>query len=538
MGDILLLRELGRALDLATERDGAAQVRDLLAEGLLKVRNKKRELVRLRANRAQREYARNCSKRNIVLKARQLGMTTYVAARFFIQTITQPGTLTVQVAHSQESAEEIFNIVHRFWDNLPKGMRKGALMTSRANVRQFVFPRLDSEYRVATAADPNAGRGMTIHNLHCSEVSRWPRDGAETLASLRAAVPSDGEIVLESTPNGAGGVFYEEWQRAEETGYTRHFFPWWYEESYRVEGADRQAGEKRADGGVLRENRTGEGARPHMGDFHTVLPEEEELITRFGLSNGQIAWRRINRAQLRGLAAQEYAEDAFSCFRASGECVFELEAIERAVGVAGDAIETRENSRLMIWLPAQAGKQYIIGVDPAGGGSEGDYSCAQVIERQTGMQCAELHGHFPPRELAGKVIELGNLYNGALLVVERNNHGYGVLAHLRAERAMNVFQDSGQDGWLTSAVSRPAMIENLAAVLATQPGLFRSARLLNEFRTFVRHPDGSSGAAGGTHDDCVMAVAIAMAARQKVAGVLPRSGTMELASLARAQWSG
>jgi hypothetical protein len=65
MGDILLLRELGRALDLATERDGAAQVRDLLAEGLLKVRNKKRELVRLRANRAQREYARNCSKRTL-----------------------------------------------------------------------------------------------------------------------------------------------------------------------------------------------------------------------------------------------------------------------------------------------------------------------------------------------------------------------------------------------------------------------------------------------------------------------------------------
>ena len=46
---------------------------------------------------------------------------------------------------------------------------------------------------------------------------------------------SDGEIVLESTPNGAGGVFYEEWQRAEETGYTRHFFPWWYEDEYRVE---------------------------------------------------------------------------------------------------------------------------------------------------------------------------------------------------------------------------------------------------------------------------------------------------------------
>ena len=59
-------------------------------------------------------------------------------------------------------------------------------------------------------------------------------------------------------------------------------------------------------------------------------------------------------------------------------------------------MESRENGRVVTWLPPQAGKQYIVGVDPAGGGSEGDYSCAQVIERRTGMQCAELHGHFPP----------------------------------------------------------------------------------------------------------------------------------------------
>ena len=186
--------------------------------------------MKLVPNRAQREYAKTCSRRNIVLKARQMGMTTYVAARFFLQTITQPGTLTVQVAHSQESAEEIFMIVRRFWENLPKKLRQGALVTSRANIRQLVFPQLDSEYRVATAADPNAGRGMTIHGLHCSEVARWPRDAEETLASLRSAVPEDGEVVLESTPNGAGGIFYEEWQRAEETGYTQHFFPWWYDD--------------------------------------------------------------------------------------------------------------------------------------------------------------------------------------------------------------------------------------------------------------------------------------------------------------------
>ena len=153
-----------------------------------------------------------------------------------MQTITRPGTLAVQVAHSLESAESIFDIVRRFWEKLPEGLRNGALVTF---ARQCPPNRVSAAGQRIPGGDGgrNAGRGMTIHYLHCSEVSRWPRDAAETLASLRAAVAPDGEIVLESTPNGVAGVFYEEWQKAKETGYTQHFFPWWYEESYREIGA-------------------------------------------------------------------------------------------------------------------------------------------------------------------------------------------------------------------------------------------------------------------------------------------------------------
>ena len=508
--DLELLKECGRRLDGRAPGyhrrhkqkedvswQEAPTLRDVLIEILLKVRSKKRGVVFMHPNRAQQEYSRKCTKRNIVLKARQLGMTTYVAARFFTQTITQPGTTTVQVAHNQESAEEIFRIVHRFWEHLPKATQQGALVTSRSNVHQIVFPRLDSEYRVATAADPNAGRGLTIQNLHCSEVARWPRDGEEVLASLRSAVPPEGEIVLESTPNGAGGVFYEEWQRAEETGYTRHFFPWWYEPSY--------AGDISK---VALEPLTG---------------EEEELVKQFGLTEPQLVFRRMNRAQLRGLAAQEFAEDAVSCFRASGECVFDLETIDKAFLGCGEPLEVKDNRRLMTWWPPQAAKQYIVGVDPAGGGSEGDYACAEVIDRATGMQCAELHGHFAPRELASRLVELGKSYNEALLVVERNNHGHAVLEDLRHEGYAKVYREGNQEGWLTSAVSRPAMIENLAAVLIAGPNLFHSPLLLNECRTFVRHADGGSAAAIGAHDDCVMAMAIALAARQKVAGDVRRA---------------
>jgi hypothetical protein len=481
MGDLITLERLGNGLC------GSSQAQDRVIEALLKVRSKGRGIVPLKPNRAQLEYSRRSTRRNIVLKARQLGITTYVAARFFLRTITQPGTVTVQVAHDQDSAEEIFKIVHRFWNELPRNVREGALIRSRASVWQMAFPHLDSEYRVATAADINAGRGMTIHNLHCSEVARWPLDIAETLSSLRSAVPDSGEIVLESTPKGAGGAFYEEWQRAEESGYTRHFFPWWYDATYQTE----------------------------LGTVDLTLTEEEQdLVARERLSKAQIAWRRQTHKRMRELAAQEFAEDPVSCFLASGECIFDLQAIQNALDASAAPIETRSNGQLLIFLPVQTDREYIVGADPAAGGSGGDYSCAQVIDRSTGLQCAELHGHFPPREFAGRLIELGKSYNDALLVVERNNHGHAVLAHLGFRNYTNVYQD----GWLTSAMSRPTMIENLSEILATAPQLLRSSRLLSECRTFVRHPDGKASAASGTHDDCVMAMAIALAARQAVAG--------------------
>ena len=499
---MLDLRVTGRERSGKSLAAARMTMRDSLIEEWLKIRTKGNGQAGLRLNRAQREYSRQCTRQNIVLKARQLGITTYVAARFFVQTITRSGTLTLQVAHNRESAEDIFRIVRRFWDRLPEELHSGALRASRCNARQIVFPELDSEYCVA-AAEENAGRGRTIHHLHCSELSRWGRQAEEALASLRAAVVPDGEIVIESTPNGAGGLFYEEWQGAAETGYRRHFFPWWFDAGYAIE----------------------------TGKLNPRLTEEErELRAAHGLKENQIAWRRRQWASLREFAPQEYAEDEATCFLASGESVFDLAALAEAQRHAGDAVETRDNQRLAIWLPAQPGREYVIGVDPAGGGVEGDYSSAEVTDRELGAQCAELHGHFTPRELAKRLADLGREYNTALVAVERNNHGHGVLACLRHLDYPRVFAQKGQDGWLTTAVSRPAMIENLASALIAEPGLFRSSRLLHECRTFVRHADGTTGAASGTHDDCVMAMAIAWAARAEDAGRMTK-GAVELGHL-------
>jgi hypothetical protein len=158
-----------------------------------------------------------------------------------------------------------------------------------------------------------------------------------------------------------------------------------------------------------------------------------------------------------------------------------------------------------------------VAVDPAGGGSEGDYSAAQVVELETGLQCAEYAGHTTGLELVRLVTELAGEYNQAELVVERNNHGSGVLALATIVCCyQRIYTQGEKPGWLTDTVSRPAALSRLGAALVERPECFLSARLLAECRSFVRLPNGGTGARAGTHDDCVMAMAIALAVRDEL----------------------
>ena len=483
------LERFGKILDRRPAKLRGATVGMALARALLRVRTKDGRTAALTANAAQREFEHRRGQRNIVLKARQMGLTTWAAARFFMKTITQPGTLTLEVAHTQEAAEEIFRIVHRFVDCLPEELRKGPLKTSRANVRQLVFPELDAQYRVVSAGDRNAGRGLTVQNLHCSELARWPGDPAETLAGLRASLVPEGELIVESTPEGVGGCFYEEWQKADETGMVRHFLPWWLERRYRAAAVEAAS----------------------------LTEEERELCARQGLTFEQIGFRRQMRENFRGLAAQEFAEDAESCFRVSGESVFEIAALEARLKEVPEPVETRRNGELEIWLPAVARREYVVAVDPAGGGSEGDFSAIQILDMETAAQCAEFAGHVCVGELAGLVAEWAREYNNAEVVVERNNHGSGVLAHLELSHGdLRLYRQDGQAGWLTNSVSRPAVLGRLDAALREAPRGFMSRRLLAECWSFVRLPSGKTGARAGTHDDRVMAMAIGLGARAEI----------------------
>ncbi len=459
-----------------------------LAETFLMVRSRTGTLCPLRANRVQLQFERERRRENIVLKARQMGLSTWIAARFFLKTLLVPGTTTLMVAHTQESAEALFSMVQRMWENLPDPLHRTIAKRGRANTRQMTFPVMDSEFRVASAAEPNAGRGLSVTNLHCSEVARWQRDASETLAGLRAALAPDGELVLESTPNGAYGCFYEQWQQAEMTGMARHFFPWWWEPAY-------------------------------VGTSAVDLTEEERvLVEREGLTAEQVGFRRELSRRFGAMRVQEFAEDAVSCFRESGACFFDRDVLQSCMQDVGEPLEVRHMKQIQVWLPPVVGRSYVVSVDAAGGGSAGDYCAVQVIDQTTGMQCAELQARMSPRELARQTAEIAREYNGGMIVVERNNHGAAVLAHLEQEAGANVFVGrDGMPGWLTESASRPRMLSELAVLVSSSPGLFRSERLLQEMRSFVVDTHGHAAAAAGCHDDLVMSMAIGQAVRGMIA---------------------
>ena len=487
----------------ATENEASRSVRMLsggstaedriaLAAELLRIRTKRGGLEPLLANPAQCLFERRHRRESIVLKARQMGLSTWIAGRFFLGALATPGTVTVHVAHTREAATGLFRMVGRMWANLPEDMRAGQAKLLRNNAGEMVFAANDSEIRVVSAAEPNAGRGLTVHQLHVSELSRWQGDAAETLAGLRAALAPGGELVMESTPNGAFGCFYEQWVAAERNGMVRHFFPWWTEPGYVSSAPVEEAS----------------------------LSDEELALMRgpAALRLEQISFRRELAERFGALQMQEFAEDPATCFRESGACVFETRPLLERMAALEEPAGRRWNGAVEIYWPPQPGRRYVVAVDPAGGTEDGDFSAAEVIDRASGMQCAEMQARWPPQMTARRVAELAREYGGALLVVERNNHGAAVLAYLESEGGFETYRGvDGQPGWLTTSSSRDAMLGTLQVLVSSEARRLQSRRLLEECRSFVLR-NGRMEAAAGAHDDLVLAMAIAQAVRKEREG--------------------
>jgi hypothetical protein len=455
-------------------------------------------------DRLQKQLEEKGNIRALVLKARQVGISTYVEGRFFWQITQNRNSNAFVLSHLAESTNSIFNMVRYFYDSVPHPAFKPPLASQSAST--LVFDGLNSRYRVGTARSTQTGRGQTNKFVHGSEVAFYPQ-GSDIVAGLLQTVGGpETEVILESTANGAGGWFYDQCIKSlrGESEWETLFVPWFWMPEYR---------------------RT-------PSPYFERTGEEDKLAKGYGLDDEQLCFRRTKIDELGGtdLFKQEYPSTPLESFLTSGRCFVEENHLVTAQNdcytpdFRGDyragSLDPRTNGPYREWVPPRKEGSYTIGVDVAEGLSHGDYSCAQVLDSE-GYQVACWHGHIDPFEWAGVVGAIGQRYNNAYVIVERNNHGLTTLRRLQDTGYANLFVESTVDnaygdrmtkrgGFLTTSKTKPLIVDNFAALLRQGESGIADTDLISELRTFVIDEKGSYNSQRGCHDDRVIAYAIAL----------------------------
>lgn len=272
--------------------------------------------------------------RAIILKQRQGGISTYIAARYYHKTAMNRGVNTYILSHEGTASQGLFDIVDRYQRNNPYAPHVGV-----SNIKELVFDKLESAYQVATAGAKEGGRGRTTTLFHGSEVAFWNNAPAHFAASVQTVPLEIGtEVVLESTSAGPSGEYYERYQDAEagKGDYIPIFLPWFISSDYTRTPPIGFELTREADEGDLC---------------------EEEYRDVFKLSLGQMAWRRAKIGELRSASTfkREYPADPSEAWTARGDLAPFIEPLL--------VLRARKRER-------QGAGPKILGIDATSGGGD------------------------------------------------------------------------------------------------------------------------------------------------------------------------
>lgn len=271
------------------------------ASKCLKIRTKGGKVIPLELNTAQayihqrveEQRARTGRVRAIVLKGRQQGCSTYIEGRFYWRVSHSRGVRAFILTHEEDATNNLFELANRYHENCPALVRP---QTSAANAKELHFSKLDSGYKVGTAGNKAVGRSSTVQFFHGSEVGFWP-NAQQHAAGIIQAIPDEQgtEAFLESTANGIGNYFHEQWQAAEAglSEYIAIFVPWYWQEEY---------------------------TKP-VPDGFNLDEDDKKYRDAYKLALGQMAWRRSKIVELKDptLFKQEYPATAAEAFQVSGQ---------------------------------------------------------------------------------------------------------------------------------------------------------------------------------------------------------------------------
>jgi hypothetical protein len=397
--------------------------------------------------------------------------STAAVGYLYHRTITTPGTNTALIGYNSDLTAELLDKVKTFYRTTPESIRPQIQYNSKYEIS---FPAIDSKILVLPSSE-NVGRGYTLHNVLATELAFWEKSEEKMLA-IENAVPADGKIIIESTPNGMGNTYHRMWMS--DNSYAKQKYGWWW----------------------------------------GYTEEEIEIIRR-----------RINNPMR---FAQEYELE----FLSSGRPVFASDLIKRlrkGIYRVGDVIKnedgiettvTKNEDEVVTYYPPQLDRQYIIGADVAEGVTGGDYSVFTIFDRRTGDEVAFWRGYLHPDRFGALLNKYGRIYNDALMCVEINNHGLTTVTALknlmyprmyfRPVIKMDTMGTSYSDrlGWKTTRISKPLMIDDLRESLSDASFKIHSEITLDEMLTFVYDNDGNMVTQSSFHDDGIMASAICLQA--------------------------
>jgi hypothetical protein len=430
------------------------------ASMFLRILDKKKKLRRFEWNAAQRDFHTKRTGRDLILKARQLGFSTYIQGEMFRRSVTGTRT-TMTMAHDSETTQKLRRMADRFWENCKFGNLQPARKYANASLSSY--PEFDSTSIIATAGNEEAGRGDTYTDFHGSEVAFWPDAERIMAGAMQGGNP---DVILESTPNGAGGYFYDLCMEAIDGDgvWKLHFYPWWWDGAYSIE--------------------------LDKGEVIEFTAEEKDLAEKHSLTQEQIKWRRLKQKELKGLFIQEYPEDPISCFLTSGNSYF---------GDMADVFAAPPNAQYI------SGHRYEAGLDFA---QDADYTSLTVLDITENQQVDKLHiNHLGWGEQRARIAAIYKKWNLNKLLAEKNSIGSVNIEELQ-KLGLNVVPFD------TTNASKAEIMSNLhEAFHGGGLKLLNDETYKAEFRTFVsiRLPSGlwRLAAAGSGHDDTVISTALA-----------------------------
>ena len=179
---------------------------------LYTIKDKRAELVKFVPNEEQRYLLHNMHSRNVILKVRQLGITTFWLIFMLDSVLFYPGVETGCIAHHREDAQELFeNKVKLAYDHLPERIRKMHSQTSDS-ARKLAFSN-GSSIRIGTSF--RSGTPVIVLVSEFGKIaSRYPEQAREIETGTFNAVPSNGILVVESTAEGNEGAYFDMVQNA------------------------------------------------------------------------------------------------------------------------------------------------------------------------------------------------------------------------------------------------------------------------------------------------------------------------------------